>query len=74
MVERSWWNAAVALLIGLLYWWQLAGMLPVQEGQVSWEGHLCGFIGGVTAIVFRHRRPKPHRRTGRTLPDFTLPR
>lgn len=77
VVERSWWNAAVALLIGLLYWWQLAGMLPVQEGQVSWEGHLCGFIGGViAAIVFRHRRPKPHTSAGPDvpLPDFTLPR
>lgn len=78
IVERSWWNAAVALLIGLLYWWQLAGMLPVQESPVSWEGHLCGFIGGVAAaIVFRHRRPKPPRAVAGPdipLPDFRLPR
>lgn len=75
VVERSWWNAAVAALIGLLYWWQLAGMLPVQEGPISWEGHLFGFVGGVVAaIVFRQRRPKAPAGTDPTLPDFRLPR
>lgn len=77
IVERSWWNAAVAVLIGLLYWWQLAGILPGQEEQISWEGHLFGFIGGVlAAIVFRRRRPKrPVEPSGPlNLPDFTLPR
>lgn len=77
IVERSWWNLAVGLLIGMLYWWQLFGLLPGQE-QISWEGHLFGFIGGVlAAIFFRRRRPK--RATGRGVPDvpppdFQLPR
>lgn len=76
IVERSWWNIAVALLIGMLYWWQLFGMLPGQE-RVSWEGHLFGFIGGViAAILFRYRRKRPVRGSGPdiTLPDFRLPR
>lgn len=75
IVERSWWNIAVGLLIGMLYWWQLFGILPGQE-PISWEGHLFGFIGGVlAAIVFRRRR-RPMRPGGPdiTLPDFTLPR
>ncbi len=78
IVERSWWNIAVALLIGMLYWWQMFGMLPGQE-RVSWEGHLFGFIGGViAAILFRHRRRR--RPAGGpsgpdiTLPDFRMPR
>jgi membrane associated rhomboid family serine protease len=59
VVERSWWHIAVGLLIGLLYGWQLFGVLPGEEG-VSWQGHLCGFIGGlVAAVLFRRRRPKP---------------
>jgi membrane associated rhomboid family serine protease len=76
VVERSWWNIGVALLIGLLYWWQLSGMLPGQE-PVSWEGHLFGFVGGViAAVLFRWRRRRPASGAGPDipLPDFTLPR
>ena len=75
VVERSWWNLGVGLLIGLLYWWQLTGMLP-GEGGVSWEGHLFGFIGGVVAaVLFRRPRPQPVTPDPTiTLPDFTLPR
>lgn len=72
VVERSWWNAAVALLIGLLYWWQLFGMLPGQE-RISWEGHLFGFIGGVlAAVLFRRRRPRLRLRRAR-IPDYPPP-
>lgn len=76
IVERSWWNVAVAVLIGMLYWWQLFGMLPGQE-RISWEGHLFGFLGGVlAAIFFRQRRRRRPAGAGPdiTLPDFTLPR
>lgn len=77
IVERSWWNAAVAVLIGILYGWQLQGVLPGQIG-ISWEGHLFGFIGGVVAaILFRRRRPKGAGRLtipDSLPPDFQLPR
>jgi membrane associated rhomboid family serine protease len=77
IVERSWWNIAVSLLIGMLYWWQLFGMLPGQE-PISWEGHLFGFVGGVlAAILFRRRRRNRPAGPGGpdvTLPDFRLPR
>jgi membrane associated rhomboid family serine protease len=56
IVEHSWWNAAVGLLIGLLYGWQLIGVLPMDE-RISWQAHLFGFLGGlVAAILFRRRR------------------
>ncbi|GAB3816010.1 rhomboid family intramembrane serine protease [Micromonospora zhanjiangensis] len=56
IVERSWWNLGVVLLVGLLYGWQLFGILP-SDPQISWQGHLFGLLGGVVAaILFRRRR------------------
>ena len=61
LVERSWWNIAVGLLIGVLYGWLLIGVLPTDE-RISWQGHLFGFIGGlIAAVVFRRRRPREPR-------------
>ena len=60
IVERSLWNFAVAIVVGLLYGWQLVALLPTEE-RVSWQGHLFGFVGGLfAAIIFRRRRaPAP---------------
>jgi membrane associated rhomboid family serine protease len=55
VVERSWWNFGVVLLVGLLYGWQLFGILPTDE-RISWQGHLFGLVGGVVAAILFRRR------------------
>jgi membrane associated rhomboid family serine protease len=60
LIERRWWHLWVGVVVGLLYGWQVVGVLPgVVEPQVSWEGHLFGFLGGViAAVLFRAVRPR----------------
>jgi membrane associated rhomboid family serine protease len=55
LIERRWWHLWVGLVVGLLYGWQITGLLPgAVDPQVSWEGHLFGFLGGLlAALVFR---------------------
>jgi membrane associated rhomboid family serine protease len=57
IVERSWWNLGVVLLVGLLYGGQLFGVLPTDE-PISWQGHLFGLIGGLMAAILFRRRPQ----------------
>jgi membrane associated rhomboid family serine protease len=62
VVERSLWTIGVAVLSGLLFGWQIGGVLPGQP-HLSWQAHLFGFLGGIAAAVLfrdgglRRRRP-----------------
>ena len=46
--ERSLASILIAILVGSLYGGLLWGILPTQPG-VSWEGHLCGVVGGAAS-------------------------
>ncbi|MEU9159177.1 rhomboid family intramembrane serine protease [Streptomyces sp. NPDC048424] len=63
-VERK--VLGVAVAVGIAAVWGgtiVTGVLPTDAG-VSWQGHLCGLVGGVLTALF-HRRP-PRRRPALT--------
>jgi membrane associated rhomboid family serine protease len=70
IVERSLWSFAVALIVGLLYGWQLVLLLPLDE-QISWQGHLFGFVGGLAAAIVVPRRRLVGPRTEAVSPIST---
>ena len=50
--------AAVSMLIIFLYGSMIWGILPTNE-DISWEGHLSGFIAGIlVAIFYKDEGPK----------------
>lgn len=51
---------AIGLVIGAVYGYLIWGVLPTTPG-VSWQGHLCGAIGGVIAAVILGRRSAEQR-------------
>jgi membrane associated rhomboid family serine protease len=59
-IERRITDVLVGVVVGILYWSILPGLLPDNPG-VSWQGHLFGLIGGITAAwLFRRRHDEPH--------------
>ena len=72
IVEHSLWNLGVTLVVGLLYGWQVFALLP-SERQVSWQGHLFGFIGGAVAAILFRERPARARISDAPEPSPTEP-
>ncbi|MEL6106883.1 MAG: rhomboid family intramembrane serine protease [Planctomycetota bacterium] len=52
-LRRSLLGVAVAVLVGVLFGGTLlSGVMPGGEENVSWDGHLCGFLGGAAIAYF----------------------
>ncbi|HRC89314.1 MAG TPA: rhomboid family intramembrane serine protease, partial [Bacteroidales bacterium] len=50
---------ALSLLVVFLYGSMIWGMFPGVYQNVSWEGHMMGFVSGIIlAICFRNEGPQ----------------
>lgn len=60
LLNRNKGSAAIALVVIFLYGGMVWGVLPTT-GNISWEGHLAGFIAGFFAAVYfaSDLKPKP---------------
>jgi membrane associated rhomboid family serine protease len=51
-------DIVIGLVMALCFAYQFSSLLPSDE-QVSWQGHMFGFVGGIVGgWLFRDRRPK----------------
>ncbi len=56
-VEKRWFDIAISMVVLFLFGGSLImGVLPTWNGQISWDGHLCGAIAG-TVLAFLNKRP-----------------
>lgn len=55
LFDRSLFSFLVAVAVGVLYGGMIWGLIPFRmQPGISWEGHLCGAVGGVlSAWMFR---------------------
>lgn len=62
--------AIVAIVVGIFFGGTLLwGIMPGSSQDVSWDGHLCGLIGGVV-VAFWSRDKTPLSRARRWFPGF----
>jgi membrane associated rhomboid family serine protease len=54
--NRSWRQILLAVVLFMVYGSILLGVLPVMGGFVSWQAHLGGAVGGVTAALLLRPR------------------
>ena len=66
--ERSFASIAFAVLVTFLYGGLITGVAPGQDG-ISWEGHLCGLIGGIIAAWLLTKDRTKARSAGRSISD-----
>lgn len=58
LFERKLGSILVAIAVGFGYGGLIYGVNPFQDGHISWEGHLFGFLGGIAAAYWMTGRKK----------------
>ena len=56
-VEKRWFDISISMVVLFLFGGSLImGVLPTWNGQISWDGHLCGAVAG-SVLAFLNKRP-----------------
>ena len=56
ILERSLQSLSLMFIVIFLYGSMIWGIFPIWASNISWEGHLFGFIGGAIAAYFLNPR------------------
>lgn len=56
ILERSLQSLSLMFVVIFLYGSMIWGIFPIWTSNISWEGHLFGFIGGAIAAYFLNPR------------------
>ncbi|MDF9752434.1 rhomboid family intramembrane serine protease [Arthrobacter sp. ES3-54] len=57
-INRNWWQIVLSVVLFMAYGGILFGVLPTVASFISWQAHLGGAIGGVSAaLLLSTRRP-----------------
>jgi membrane associated rhomboid family serine protease len=71
LFDRSWLEILIGVIVGVVWGGALASSIVPHQG-VSWQGHVCGAVGGVVA-AWVLASPRSRRRSGPGAPPAGPP-
>ncbi len=58
LFNRDFWQVLLGVVVFMIYGGVLWGVVPTDDGRISWQGHLFGAIGGVLAAWYLSKKDR----------------